>query len=157
MKQFITNTILSLFILLFSNCNSSNASEEAVKQNNMLVTKLNSIKLDIVEFDEGANIRDAVQFFRQRARELDTPNTPPALDPNIKPIEMVTPEAETQKISINIYNVTLMEAIAKVAKTAKVDAYVTSHGVRIVSKGTNPIPKNRDDVKVVYIIHKNSN
>ncbi len=47
--------------------------------------KLQSIMLPLVEFDEDATVRDAINFLRQRARELDDKE----LDPNKKGLNFV--------------------------------------------------------------------
>jgi general secretion pathway protein D len=136
--------------------------EGAPGSKDAIINKLNSITLDRVELDD-VSIREAVEFLKQKSRELDKnpevakrgvnivlkiPATTSAIDavesslpgeePGFSPGPIVT---ENTKITMSLRNVPLIEAIRYLTELAGLKSKIEPFAVSIV-----PITENTDEL-----------
>lgn len=96
-----------------------------------LVKKLRSIILPRVQFRE-ATLEEALEFFRVKARTLDTAES----DATKRGVNMVlkTKQASQARISLDLANVPLEEALKYTTELANVDYWIEGSAVAITAK-----------------------
>ncbi|MES2597253.1 MAG: M56 family metallopeptidase [Verrucomicrobiota bacterium] len=96
-----------------------------------VVKKLQSIIIPRVQFRD-ATLEEALEFFRAKARTLDTAET----DTSKRGVNIVlkTKEASQTKISLDLTNVPLEEALKYTTELANVDYWIEGSAVAITAK-----------------------
>jgi len=134
--------------------------------------KLESIVLPTAWF-ENCTVDEAIYFLQHRLIELD-----PEVDPVRKGIDFhftrTDPAADpasdlgsqgrfvfkydddiaTRDITRSKKNVSALDLLVDIAQRARIDVYLTSHGIYMVREGREPIPAGSGEVKVFRAIRK---
>jgi hypothetical protein len=132
--------------------------------------KLESIVLPTAWFDQ-CPVDEVIYFLQVRLIELDPEvdsvrkgidfhftRTGPAVDPAPDPGSQRRFEIEydddiaTRDLTFSKKNVRALDLLVDIAERARIDVYLTSHGIYMVREGGDPIPEGSGEVKVFRAI-----
>jgi hypothetical protein len=135
-------------------------------------SKLESIVLPTAWFDQ-CPVDQVIYFLQVRLIELDPEvelvrkgidfhftRTDPAADLTPDPVSQGRFELEydddiaTRDLTFSRKNVRALDLLVDIAQRARIDVYLTSHGIYMVREGGEPIPEGSGEVKVFRAIRK---
>ncbi len=134
--------------------------------------KLESIVLPTAWFDK-CPVDEVIYFLQVRMFELD-PEVDPvrkgidfhftrndaAADPTSVPGSQARfrfkydDDIATRELTLSKKNVRALDLLVDIAQRARIDVYLTSHGIYMVREGGEPIPEGSGEVKVFRAIRK---
>ena len=134
--------------------------------------KLESIVLPTAWFDK-CPVDQVIYFLQVRLIELDPEvdpvrkgidfhftRTDPAADPTSDPGPQgrfrfeYDDDIATRDLTLSKKNVRALDLLVDIAQRARIDVYLTSHGIYMVREGEEPIPEGSGEVKVFRAIRR---
>jgi beta-lactamase regulating signal transducer with metallopeptidase domain len=127
-----THTMVFVTARLVDPATSKPDDPKTAAEKSPLQAKLDSIILPSVVFAD-ATLTEAVEFLRQKSLDLDTNTT----DPNQKGVNMILKAGDTPpeaRITINLKNIPLGQALKYVAQLSNLHLVVERHAVILISQ-----------------------